>query len=295
MRGAILLLAMAGLCAAQGIPDFAGTWVMKLHGRSILKLTLAGDGGSLTWPRNFTADQDGISEISGGQTTLRAGKFELKAGKLELTIDGDRFVMTLDGADRASLATEEWGTWKLERVPAGTQVVLSDSLYDEEIVALQEQLAAMVKEDQEARFAYDMARIRAADDKFRPEVLRLYGKYGWITWSLAGKTAAYNFWLLVQHQTPAIQERLLPAMEKAVRQHDASASDYTLLYDAVQVNAGKPQHWGNKIKCVNGKPEIYPVDDPAGLDQRRKDLGLIPMPEYLANEYIVKSCQASGR
>lgn len=111
-----------------------------------------------------------------------------------------------------------------------------------------------------------------------------------MTNSLAGKAAAHEFWLLVQHQTPEIQQRLLPALEKAAKSGDASMSDYAYLYDRVQMGMGKPQHWGSQMKCKGGKPVLYPVDDPAGLDARRKPLFMPSIGEYLANDYIVKSC-----
>jgi len=109
----------------------------------------------------------------------------------------------------------------------------------------------------------------------------IFSKYGWVTNSLAGKDAAHDFWLLVQHQTPEIQRRLLPALEKAAKTGNASMGDYAYLYDRVQVGLGKPQHWGSQSKCQNGKPVLESVDDPAGLDARRKEL-FMTVPELEA-------------
>jgi hypothetical protein len=67
------------------------------------------------------------------------------------------------------------------------------------------------------------------------EVLRIFSNYGWVTNSLAGKDAAHDFWLLIQHQTPEIQRRLLPALEKAAETGNAAMGDYAYLYDRVQV------------------------------------------------------------
>jgi hypothetical protein len=58
---------------------------------------------------------------------------------------------------------------------------------------------------------------------------------------------------------------------------------------------GKPQRWGSQVKCENGKPALYVVDDPAGLEQRRKELFMMPVAEYLKVDYLVKNCAASGK
>ena len=189
--------------------------------------------------------------------------------------------------------------WHMERTPDGETVILASRLperdYPEEIRKLREQLRGMVQEDQDARTAFDNARMEAADRKNRSEVIRIFDRYGWVTNSVAGKDAAHNFWLLVQHQTPEIQQRLLPALEKAAKKGDASMSDYAYLYDRVQMGLGKPQHWGTQAKCENGKPVLYPVDDREGLDRRRKELFMMPIKEYLENDYLVKFCAQSGK
>ena len=184
--------------------------------------------------------------------------------------------------------------FRLERVPPGTEVVLASSLqpvnYPPEVIAARKLLAEMVKEDQEARMAFDGVRMESADEKNRAVLLRIFEQYGWPKSSVIGTDAAHDFWLLVQHQTPEIQQRWLPEMEKAAKSGEASKSDYAYLYDRVQVGLGKPQRWGSQVKCQDGEPVLAPVDDPAGLEERRKALFLLPVAEYLKNDYIVKSC-----
>lgn len=302
--GAILLLAIVRMCAAQRSADFDGTWVLRVNGQNIFKLTLATERGvvtgSLTKSRKLTIDQDGdVTDIGPGQVTLPVQKSKLKSGKLELTIDDDRFVVTLGDHNRASMALPGMRPWSLERVPDSSAVILASTLpepdYPDEIRALREQLRAMVKEEQDARLAFDETRIAAADAKNGPEVLHIFGQHGWVTNSLAGKGAAHDFWLLVQHQTPEIQRRLLPALEQAAKTGNASMSDYAYLYDRVQVGLGKPQHWGSQTKCKGRKPVLAPVDDPAGLDTRRKELFMLPIGEYLKIDYLAKVCAQAAK
>ncbi len=301
---AALLLALAPLCAAQYISDFTGTWLFRYQGLNIMKLTLtaAANGtlsGSLVKPGTLTIDQDGdVTELGPGQgqVVLSVQQSKLAAGRLELVIDGDPFVMVLKPRDRATLAIGGMRPWEMERVAGGSTLSLATSLpephYTDEIRALRDQLRVMVKEDQDARKAFDNTRTNAADDRNRTEVLRIFKKYGWVTISLAGKDASHNYWLLVQHQTPEIQRQILPALEKAAKAGDAPMSDYAYLYDRVQVGLGKPQHWGSQTRCVDGKPVLDPVDDPAGLDARRKELFMPPIQDYLKMDYLTKFCES---
>ena len=301
---AILLLGAADLCLAQQASDFSGTWVLKFNGQPIFKLTLAAEKGGITgWltkPRQLTIDQDGdVTNIGPEHVNLPIQKAALNGGQLELTIDGDRFMLTPEDHNRALLVTEGMRPWHLQRSADGDNVILATRLpepdYPQEIRAVRQQLRAMVAQDQDARLAFNQARMEAVDAKNRSEVLRIFDRYGWVTNSLAGKDAAHNFWLLVQHQAPEIQQRLLPALEKAAKDGNASMSDYAYLYDRVQTGLGKPQHWGTQAKCEKGKPVLYPVDDRSGLDVRRKELFMPPVREYLQMEYLIKSCAQTDK
>ena len=291
-------------CAAQQAREFEGTWVFRAEGGNVFKLQLSvEDGrvtGSLTRPEKLTIDQDGeVTEIGPNSVTLPVQEAKLGNGQLELTIDGDRFVMTLAGRDRASLHLAGMRPWRLERAAEGETVNLAASLpepdYPAGIRSLREELRAMVREDQDARLSFSAARIRAVDAKNRGAVLRIYERHGWVTNSLAGRRAAHDFWLLVQHQEAGIQRRLLPALERAAREGNASMSDYAYLYDRVQVGLGKPQRWGTHTTCREGKPVLNPVEDPDGLEARRKELFLLPVEEYLKNDYLMKVCAQAGK
>lgn len=302
LRQAFFLLAIGTAIAGPQISDFDGTWVLKFRGQSIFKLTLATVhgrlSGSLTRPRQLAIDQDGdVTNVGPDQESLPVRGAKLKGARLELIIDGDRFSMKKEDRDRASLVLPGMRPWYIERVADSTGVILATKLtepqYPEEIRELRGQLNAMVKEEQDARLAFDQARAEAADTKNRPEVLRIFDRHGWVTYSLAGKDAAHNFWLLVQHQTPEIQRRLLPALEKAAKSGNASMSDYAYLYDRVQIGMGRLPLWGTQTKCENGKPVLAPVADPAGLDLRRQELFMQPIREYLRMDYLLKFCKAS--
>ncbi len=295
----LLLLLAPGDNVARLNSRFTGTWVLRMDGQNILILSLAGLMGALTKPKELILNQDGeVTAIGPGQVTLPIQKAIHKRNQLELTIDGDRFLMAITGSNRASLRLQGMRPWILQRVTKGKPVLLASSLngpdYSTEIRTLRDRLRAMVQEDQSARLAFDQARIEAADVEHRSEVLRIFETYGWVTNSLAGKSSAHDFWLLVQHQIPEIQRELLPALRKAAKAGEASLSDYAYLHDRVQVGLGRPQHWGSQTRCRNGKPVLEPVDDLPGLNARRKKLHLGTVGEYLKSDYLVNFCSQAA-
>jgi hypothetical protein len=68
-----VLMASAATAPAQDVSEFAGTWVLRIDGQNILKLTLAKKGnavgGALTKPANLTIDQDGNVSASARLTS----------------------------------------------------------------------------------------------------------------------------------------------------------------------------------------------------------------------------------
>jgi hypothetical protein len=297
----VLLSLLAMTCVAS---DFDGTWVHRIQGRNIFKLELTTEGGrtkgSLTKPKQIDFSGGEISHITAAQVTHRVQEANIRGGQLELKINGDVMTMTLQGPGRASLLImEALPSFELERIPDGSVVSIATSLpqpdYPAGILELRRHLESMVKADQDVRLKFDDAGMKAVDDKNRTEVMHIFEQYGWVTNSLAGKDASHNFWLLVQHQTPEIQRRLLPELEKAAKAVDASMSDYAYLYDRVQIGLGRPQHWGSSVSCKNGKPVLDSVDDLAGLDARRKEIFLMPIDEYLKESYLKKMCAKSRK
>jgi hypothetical protein len=70
----------------------------------------------LTKSSQLTIDQDtDITSIGPDLVKLPIQKAALKRGRLELTIDDDRFVLTMEEPNRALLAKEGMRPWHLER------------------------------------------------------------------------------------------------------------------------------------------------------------------------------------
>lgn len=110
-------------------------------------------------------------------------------------------------------------------------------------------------------------------------------KYGYPSHTLVGESSSHNFWLMVQHSDSDLkfQKKLLKLMLKEVKRNNASGRDYAYLDDRVRINSGKPQLYGSQIIVKDPQKgyELKPVFQPEKLNQRRKQMGLTPVEEYL--------------
>jgi hypothetical protein len=106
--------------------------------------------------------------------------------------------------------------------------------------------------------------------------------HGWLGKSQVGVSGAQNAWLLVQHadKTPEFQSQCLKLMTDAL-EGEVAPADIAYLTDRVLSAAGKPQRYGTQCELIDGKATVKDCESPDQLDQRRKQVGLPPMAEYL--------------
>ena len=69
-------------------------------------------------------------------------------------------------------------------------------------------------------------------------------------------------------------------MQKAPK-GEVRAIDIAYLFDRVRLAEGKKQRYGTQVEIKKGKWVVRDVEDPDLLDQRRKEVGLPPIKEYL--------------
>jgi hypothetical protein len=76
----------------------------------------------------------------------------------------------------------------------------------------------------------------------------------------------------------------LPQIEKDFRHAGDDAQAFAIVYDSVQLDLGRKQRFGTQIRGVaEGKPFVLPLEDPQRVDTLRKEIGLPPLSEYLAD------------
>ncbi|NBC05906.1 MAG: hypothetical protein GVY26_01785 [Bacteroidetes bacterium] len=84
-------------------------------------------------------------------------------------------------------------------------------------------------------------------------------------------------WLALQHAPPPWQSKYIPLLEKSAERGDIAWSIIALMKDRALMDEGKPQVYGTQI--LNG--QLYELEAPAYVDQRRAEVGLGPLKTYL--------------
>jgi len=206
--------------------------------------------------------------------------------------DPDRFSFVLTDPSTASVTPagmpDVLPAWRFERVEASRRPTIATSWpktapRTPEMAALQLEIERMVDEDQALRTGpqSDGEAMTRLAEKHRATVLRIFEQYGWPKASVVGAATASNYFLIVQHQALDLQKRLLPYFEAAVKAGEGSPMELAYLQDRVATREGGKQRFGTQIACVNGRATLAPVEDPAGLDERRRERRLPPIAEYL--------------
>lgn len=169
---------------------------------------------------------------------------------------------------------------------------------------LRQELLQMFKVDQEARFklievmkkqAVDPKKekgrpalpeeeaLAELDEKHTARLKAIIDQHGWPGLTLVGKDGANAAWLLVQHadHDRAFQKKCLPLIEQALKKGEAEKSHLAYLTDRVLVGEGKKQRYGTQLKQEKDDMVPQPIEDEANVDQRRAEIGLPPLAEYV--------------
>ncbi len=93
------------------------------------------------------------------------------------------------------------------------------------------------------------------------------------------RTQMDAIWLALQHTEKKYRKKYFPLIEKAVKNGDLSKQQYALMKDRILMDDGKPQLYGSQIE--NGK--LYDLEAPDSVNQRRKEMEMEPLEEYLKN------------
>lgn len=157
---------------------------------------------------------------------------------------------------------------------------------------LRAELLTLVAEDQDRREEIPQAiarndsvflkRLMAGDSARTARLKAIIDEHGWPGADKVGADGASAAWLLLQHSPDsALQERMLPVLEREAAAGRLEARDVATLTDRVLVRSGKPQRYGSSFEIRDGRMVAHPIEDLAGLDARRAAVGLPPMAEYV--------------
>ena len=120
------------------------------------------------------------------------------------------------------------------------------------------------------------------------QIEEIIKKNGWPTYSMVGKVAADGAFLVIQHSSTQIQKKYLDQLLDAAKKKEASSQSVALLQDRIMSNEFHCQIYGTQVFAVKDKVTgklskytYYPIKDEVNVDTRRKEMGLIPLKDYL--------------
>lgn len=115
-------------------------------------------------------------------------------------------------------------------------------------------------------------------------VVKILEEKGWVGRSQVGGQANMALWLVIQHAPLEIQEKYLPLLKASVLKGESQGSHLAMLEDRIQMFNQKPQIYGSQIVPdeATGKMKIYEIKDPEYVNQRRKEVGLGPIEDYVS-------------
>ena len=117
-----------------------------------------------------------------------------------------------------------------------------------------------------------------------PILKEILKKYGYPNFDKVGKESSDNYWLCVQHcdQDLKFQKRVLKLMKKEVKNKKANATNFAYLTDRVNINSGKDQIYGTQVTYKDRTAIPKPLKNPRTVNERRKEMGLEPIEDYLS-------------
>jgi hypothetical protein len=156
---------------------------------------------------------------------------------------------------------------------------------------IRRELLAMAEEDRRVRtelaadgslFHRYHPRMRAVHQANADRLASILQVGGWPGEPQVGHDGAKAAWLIVQHaiDRPAFQRDTLEALRLAAARGEVPAVQPALLEDRIRTLEGRPQRYGTQFEWdERGELSPLPVDDPDGVDERRRALGLPPLAE----------------
>jgi hypothetical protein len=162
-------------------------------------------------------------------------------------------------------------------------------------VSLRDELLAMAAEDDRVHtelsndgsiYAGYHPRLREIHERHALRLQEIIHENGWPGCSIVGDDGARAAWFIAQHAIalPAFLRDCLKLQERAAACGEIPGWQPAFLLDRIRMYEGKPQVYGTQfLPDENGVPSRYPVEDPAGVNDRRRSIGLEPIAEHLCS------------
>jgi len=115
------------------------------------------------------------------------------------------------------------------------------------------------------------------------KIEKILNEYGWLGADVIGEQGNKTLFLVIQHSDLETQLKYLPMMREAVKLGNVKRKDFALLEDRTAVRQGKRQIYGSQIfkDYDTGESYVYPLIEPEKVNERRAEVGLEPIEDYV--------------
>jgi hypothetical protein len=144
-------------------------------------------------------------------------------------------------------------------------------------------LEEVYKKDQENRLNGTVSDLET-DRKNQQLVVSIIEQCGFPTLECEGARSIKAVFLVIQHADRFLRKKYFPHFKRMAENGDFSKSTLALMEDRLLMDEGKKQIYGTQVHQVDGSSEwkVYPIEDSAHVDEKRAEIGLEPLADYLA-------------
>ncbi|MEQ9438753.1 MAG: hypothetical protein RIG62_06875 [Cyclobacteriaceae bacterium] len=115
------------------------------------------------------------------------------------------------------------------------------------------------------------------------KVVSIIENCGFPTVESHGYKSVEAVFLVIQHASKGLRKKYFPSIKKSADEGDLPWRIVALMEDRVLTDQGKKQKYGSQVEKVNGSDQwsVCPIEDPENVNERRAQVGLEPIEEYL--------------
>lgn len=161
------------------------------------------------------------------------------------------------------------------------RVIMKDQALD---YYIDQAKSSFMKEGQAPQWYYPLGAFKQQINKENYIVMQeLLDTYGWPKYSTVGELAADAPLLVINHhEDEAVRKKYLAQIKQSCLDNEGSCMEYAKIQDRILVNENQLQIYGMQFRYNDQRTlEPFPVINPEYVDQRRAEIGLEPLKDYL--------------
>jgi hypothetical protein len=127
-------------------------------------------------------------------------------------------------------------------------------------------------------------RMAAVHRAHAARLREIISEFGWPGEAMVDRDGAKAAWLVAQHSIgePDFMRRCRTLLDEASARGEVPRWHFALMDDRIRVYEGRPQRYGSQLRGGPDGLEPFPLEDPAKVEQWRRELGLPPLDEIIA-------------